>query len=210
MKLISEEICPEIEPLCEETEDGDKSWYVEGIFAQAEVPNGNRRIYPAEHLIPEAERFIESKVKKNQAVGELDHPTYPEPKLRYASHKIESLTIDGNNIKGRARIIEESQFGRQTIALIKAGVQLGVSTRGLGTVSEAKGGVSKVNKDYKLMTVDIVGNPSAPDAYVNGIMESVEYLYEEGYGIRKVDLDQMVRTPPEDKVKLFRQLIHKL
>ena len=183
MKLISEDINSKVEVLTENTKNG-KQLYIEGIFAQADVVNGNNRIYPSQVLFPEVEMYIESFVNKKLAVGELEHPDYPAPNLNYASHLITDLRIEGKNVIGKAKILD-TEKGKTARALLEGGVRLGVSTRGLASLNENENGISEVNDDFKLFAVDIVGNPSAPDAFVNGVMESIDWFVHNGVIKRK-------------------------
>jgi hypothetical protein len=156
-------------------EKGQKKYYIKGIFAQAETKNRNGRNYPRsamERALNEYTKLIKAK----RALGELNHPDHPNVNLERASHLIESLTWDGNNIIGKARVLTEMPMGKVAKGLLDEGVQLGVSTRGLGSLVQ-KNGVNVVQDDYVMTAVDIVGDPSAPDAFVEGIMEGAEWIY---------------------------------
>lgn len=183
MKLLSEDVNSNIE-VCTESTKAGKMYYIEGIFAQADVVNGNRRIYPSKVLMPQVEKYIENWVNKGKAIGECEHPIESHPNLNRASHLITSLKIEGNNVIGKARILS-TESGKNVSALLEGGVKLGVSTRGLASISENADGVSIIQDDYLLTTVDIVGNPSAPDAYVNGVLESKEFILESGIIVAK-------------------------
>ncbi len=186
MKLISEEVrSGDLEPLHETTKSGEKQLYIEGIFAQAEIQNQNGRIYPHDILIEEIEKYNKDEVKENTALGELDHPESPDVRYSFASHRITELKVDGNDIYGKALILDTVN-GNNARGIINGGTRVGISTRGLGEVEEStdSDGASIVKEGYILKTFDIVGNPSAPSAYVNGIMESVNWDMQNGI-IRK-------------------------
>lgn len=211
MKLISEEIRSNVEPICEEV-NGKKFWYIEGVYAQAEVENGNRRIYPSKVLMPECEKYIEEKVNTQQAVGELDHPTRVETKLQEASHLITKMKVEKNDVTAKARLLDTTN-GLTAQKLLEGGVRLGVSTRGVGSVTE-RNGQTFVDHDYKLVAVDIVCNPSAPNAFVNGIMESVEFFLESGI-LRpkqvKIHKEQFTkRATKEDKLSAWKGLFESI
>ena len=178
MKLITE-VVEDIQYLTEQNDEGEKSYYIEGIFMQAERPNRNGRIYPKEVLEKEVNRYNKEYVKKNRAYGELGHPQGPTINLERMSHLIKEIKVDGNNFIVRAKIMD-SPYGNIVKNLIKEGASLGVSSRGMGSLKR-KNGINEVQKDFYLATAaDIVADPSAPDAFVNGIMEDVEWIYENG------------------------------
>lgn len=171
MKLIVEAVDPSsIETISESTSDGKKNWYISGPFLQAETKNRNGRIYPKKVLEREVNKYIEEKVKTKRAMGELDHPPTPSLTMDRVSHLVESLKFDGNNVIGKAKVLD-TPCGRIVKSLLEGGVQLGVSSRGLGTMTE-----DTVNDDYSLVCIDVVGDPSALSAYVDGIYESVDYI----------------------------------
>jgi len=175
MLLIREEV-QEIHTLTEE-KDGKKRMYLEGIFMQG-VPNKNGRVYPMETLSNETNRYITEKIQKNRAYGELGHPQGPQINLDRISHIIENLKIEGKNVVGRARLTE-TPSGKIAQGLIESGGQLGMSSRGLGSLKKLDSGLLEVQDDFKLVTAaDIVADPSAPEAYVNGVMENVEWVYD--------------------------------
>lgn len=178
MKLITEYLPGTTEIVTEASEDGSKKMYIEGIFMQSEVKNKNGRIYPSAILSEAVAKYITEEVDNNTAIGELNHPTNPIPNPAEASHRIVELRKEGNDFYGKALILNTPK-GRVVQGLIEGGVKLGVSSRGLGTVKSVKG-INEVQKDFQLKTVDIVHNPSAPDAYVNGIMEGVEWAMTGG------------------------------
>ena len=178
MKLITEYTESDVQCIVEKKEDGEKNFVIEGIFAQADGKNRNGRIYPKGVMEGAVNRYVEEQVSKGRAVGELNHPDGPTVNLDKVSHKIESLDWQGNDVVGKARILE-TPMGNIVKGLLDGGVQLGVSTRGMGSLEE-RGGVMYVNDDFILSTVDIVQDPSAPTAFVNGIMEGVEWVWNNG------------------------------
>jgi len=177
MRLITEHNDENLNYLTEE-KDGKKQAFIEGVFMQAEKMNRNKRIYPKEVLAEATAKYVKEQVKTGRAVGELDHPEGPQINLDKVSHKITELKFEGNNVVGKALILD-TPMGKIVKGLIDGGVKLGVSSRGMGTV-EQKDGKTYVKDDYMLSTVDIVQDPSAPAAFVDGIMEGVEWVYESG------------------------------
>tara|TARA_B100000902_G_scaffold360290_1_gene376807 strand:- start:165 stop:809 length:645 start_codon:yes stop_codon:yes gene_type:complete len=177
MKLITETI--ESVQVLEEESNGKKNLYIEGIFLQSELKNRNGRVYPVNVLEKEVQRYNEEYVNSGRALGELGHPDGPTVNLDRVSHKIISLKKEGNNFIGKARILE-TPMGKIAKSLLGEGVQLGVSSRGMGSLEESNG-VKYVRDDFMLATAaDIVADPSAPDAFVNGIMEGKEWVWENG------------------------------
>ena len=176
MKLITEHY-DNLEYITEE-KDGSKNTFIEGVFMQAESKNRNGRIYPKETLFKAVEKYIAEQVKPGRAVGELDHPDGPQINLDKVSHKITELRFSGNDVVGKAQVLN-TPMGQIVEGLIEGGVKLGVSSRGMGTVESTQQG-SVVKPDYSLATVDIVQDPSAQGAFVNGIMEGVEWIWENG------------------------------
>ena len=177
MKLITEHT-EEVSYIVEAKEDGSKNYVIEGIFAQADQKNRNGRIYPKAILENAISKYDKEQVKTQRAVGELNHPAGPIINLDKVSHRITELNWDGNNVMGKALILDTPN-GKIVKGLLDGGVKLGVSTRGMGTL-ENKGGVNMVRDDYVMNTVDIVQDPSAPSAFVNGIMEGVEWIWNNG------------------------------
>jgi hypothetical protein len=175
MKLITE-INEDIKYIKENTGNGDKAYFIEGIFMQASVKNRNGRVYPQGILVNECKRYIKEYVDKGRALGELNHPTGPTVNLDRVSHIVKELHEDGNTIYGKAKIMD-TPMGRIVKNLIEEGAQLGVSTRGMGSL-KTKNGYQEVQEDFMLAAVDIVADPSAPNAFVNGIMEGKEWIYE--------------------------------
>jgi hypothetical protein len=174
MKLITEH--NENIKFLTEGEKGDKKYIIEGIFMQAEQKNRNGRIYPKNVLEGAVDRYVKEYVSKGRAVGELNHPEGPAINLDKVSHRITELRWDKNDVYGKALILN-TPMGNIAKGLLEGGCQLGVSSRGMGSVSQNEG-ASRVNDDFILATVDIVQDPSAPSAFVNGIMEGVEYFYK--------------------------------
>ena len=183
MKLITEEIV-DVQYLVEE-KNGKKEHYIQGIFMQAEQKNRNGRVYPQAVLSREVERYNQNYVQKNRAFGELGHPDSPTINLDRVSHMITSLKPEGNNFIGKAKILDTPN-GRIVKSLLDGGASLGVSTRGVGSLKEGNG-YKLVQDDFHLATAaDIVADPSAPDAFVQGIMESREWILD-GTGWKEVD-----------------------
>ena len=179
MKLISEE-ATNVEFLTEAKKDGGKNYFIEGIFMQANKKNRNGRIYPTEILQKEAKRYTEEFIKKKRAFGELGHPDGPTVNLERVSHMIEELEEVGQNFMGRAKVLD-TPYGKIVKNLIDEGAQLGVSSRGMGSLKAGKNGISEVQGDFYLATAaDIVADPSAPDAFVAGIMEGKEWVWDNG------------------------------
>jgi len=214
MKLISEEI-QSAEYLVEEA-NGKKNYKIRGIFLQSNVKNRNGRIYPRQVLANEVNRYNKEFVNKKRAFGELGHPDGPTVNLERVSHMITSLTPDGDNFIGEAKIMD-TPYGKIVKGLIDEGAQLGVSSRGMGSL-EQKGGTNYVGRDFYLATAaDIVADPSAPDAFVEGIMESKEWVWENGVLIEK-DIDAWKRqireakqrALEETKLKVFKSFLEKL
>ena len=170
MKLITEHF-DNLQYITEE-KDGKKSTFIEGIFMHAEKKNRNGRVYPKKVLYGAVEKYLDEQVKTGRAVGELDHPEGPTINLDKVSHKITGLKFDGDDVVGKAQVLN-TPMGKIVEGLIEGGVKLGVSSRGMGTVENVQG-VNMVQEDYLLATVDIVQDPSAQGAFVNGIMEGVE------------------------------------
>ena len=177
MKLISEEIL-NVDFLTEESE-GKKRHFIEGVFLQAEVKNRNGRMYPVKTLAREVAKYDESYIQKGRALGELGHPDGPSINLDRVSHRIVSLNQEGNNFIGKAQILD-TPMGNIAKSLLDEGVKLGVSSRGMGSLIK-KEGCNVVADDFMLATAaDIVADPSAPDAFVDGIMEGKEWVWENG------------------------------
>ena len=178
MKLIAEYIDNGLEVITEAKSDGSKSYMIEGIFAQAEQKNRNGRIYPKAVMEGALNKYNTEQVKKGRAVGELNHPEGPTVNLDKVSHKIEKLEWKGNDVVGKATILE-TPMGKIVQGLLDGGVNLGVSTRGMGSLQRGQDAMI-VKDDFLLNAVDIVQDPSAPSAFVNGVMEGVEWVWNNG------------------------------
>jgi len=179
MKLISEE-ASNVEFLTEATKGGGKNYFIEGIFMQANTKNRNGRIYPREILQKEAKRYNTEFIQKKRAFGELGHPDGPTVNLERVSHMIEELQEVEQNFMGRAKILD-TPYGKIVKNLIDEGARLGVSSRGMGSLKPVKDGIQEVQGDFYLATAaDIVADPSAPDAFVAGIMEGKEWIWDNG------------------------------
>ena len=186
MKLITEYTQNQLSYSIEEAKNGTKSTFLEGVFMQAENKNKNGRIYTREVLTKAVDKFVNEQVITGRAVGELNHPDGPSINLDKVSHRITELKWDGNNVMGKALILD-TPMGQIVKGLVEGGVQLGVSSRGMGSLS-MKNGVNYVADDFMLNTVDIVQDPSAPNAYVNGIMEGVSYEMDRpGHFVKVID-----------------------
>ena len=178
MKLITEEVT-NVKVITEE-KNGKKNLYIEGVFLQGEIKNRNGRMYPISTLSKEVNRYCETFVNKGRALGELGHPDGPTVNLDRVSHKITSLVQEGNNFRGKAQILS-TPMGKIASSLLDEGVMLGVSSRGVGSLQTTSEGCKVVGEDFQLATAaDIVADPSAPDAFVNGIMEGREWVWEGG------------------------------
>lgn len=177
--------------LVEKKEDGTKSVYIEGIFMQAEKANRNGRIYGRGIMEREVARY-QDLINEKRSLGELGHPPNPQINLNQVSHLITGLKFEGNDIYGKAKILD-TPMGKIAKNFIEEGVSLGVSSRGLGSVRLNKEGVNEVQEDFHLATVDIVADPSAPDAFVQGIMESADWILENGVW-KAVQLEQAQKT----------------
>ena len=190
MKLISEFNDYAVSPIIvEENEQGKKEYFIEGIFMQSEIKNRNGRVYPKDVMEKEVKRYVKEFVEKGRAFGELGHPDGPTINLDKVSHLITKLEEDGNNYVGRAKILSTPN-GQIVRNLIDDGAKLGVSSRGLGSL-EQKNGAQYVKSDFQLATAgDIVADPSAPEAFVEGIMEGVEWIYENGI-LKAHDVEEM-------------------
>lgn len=177
MKLITE-TTEDVRLVTEAAADGKKNYFIEGIFMQAEQKNRNGRVYPMETLSREVKRYCVELVEKKRALGELNHPQGPTVNLDKVSHLITELTFRGNDCYGKAKVLD-TPMGRIVKSLIDEGAQLGVSSRGMGSIKDI-GGINEVQQDFMLSAVDIVADPSAPSAFVNGIMEGAEWVWDNG------------------------------
>jgi len=214
MKLITETI--ESIKILTEDNNGKQNLYIEGVFLQSEIQNHNGRIYPLSVLQKEVNRYNEEYVVKGRALGELGHPDGPTVNLDRVSHKIVSLKAEGNNFIGKARILD-TPMGKIAKNLLDEGVQLGVSSRGMGSLEE-QNGVKYVRDDFMLATAaDIVADPSAPDAFVNGIMEGKEWVWDNGIlkecqisDMKKYISESTRRDMEERTLKVFEHFLSNL
>ena len=214
MKLISEHI-EEIEYLTEADEKGGKNYKIRGTFLQADVKNRNGRVYPMDILEKEVGRYNKNFIQKKRAFGELGHPDGPTVNLERVSHMITELYPDGKNFVGEAKIMD-TPYGKIVKNLIDEGAMLGVSSRGMGSL-EPKGGAQVVRKDFYLATAaDIVADPSAPNAFVEGIFEGKEWIWDNGI-VREMEieayrkaLEKKTKDLGEKQQKLFANFLSKL
>ena len=214
MKLISEEV-QSAEYLIEEN-NGKKEYKIKGVFLQSNIKNRNGRVYPREILVREVNRYTKEFINKNRAFGELGHPDGPTVNLERVCHMVKSLTPEGDNFIGEAKIMD-TPYGKIVKGLIDEGAQLGVSSRGMGSIMN-RNGINFVKDDFYLATAaDIVADPSAPDAFVEGIMESREWVWDNGV-LKQVDIEswkkqiqEAKRTVLEEKkLKVFKSFLTKL
>ena len=214
MKLITE-LNESVKYVTEATEDGKKNMYIEGPFLQSEIKNRNGRVYPRAVMEREVNRYSEQFVQKGRAFGELGHPDGPSINLDRISHIIESLKPDGNNWIGRAKITD-TPMGNIARGIIESGGQLGVSSRGMGSLKMNRAGINEVQDDFHLATAaDIVADPSAPDAFVNGIMEGVEWVWENNMLVAhnaKMQVEAAVRSRELEtkKLSIFENFVKSL
>ena len=216
MKLITE-VIEEVQVITEAKENGDKTYFIEGIFMQGNQKNRNGRIYPVDVLEREVGRYNTEYIQKNRAYGELGHPQGPTINLDRVSHMIKELYRDGDNFKGKAKIMD-TPMGNIVKNLMSEGATLGVSSRGMGSL-KAKNGANEVQNDFYLATAgDIVADPSAPDAFVEGIMEGKEWVWDNGI-IKEVDIvnyrDEInesirKRQKEEATMQVFENFLQKL
>ena len=202
MKLIREEI--ETVDFIVEERNGKKNMFIEGIFLQGNLKNRNGRMYPMETLRREVQRYTENHVNSGRALGELGHPDGPTVNLDRVSHKIVSLKENGTNFIGKAKILS-TPMGKIAESLINEGVKLGVSSRGIGSLKQTREGVNVVGDDFMLSTAaDIVADPSAPNAFVNGVMEGVEWVYDAATNSwqSQAVIEEVVRTGNDSVKKL--------
>jgi len=216
MKLITEEISNV--QIITEGKGANKKLYIEGVFLQGDLKNRNGRVYPMATLEKEVDRYNESFVAKGRALGELGHPDGPTVNLDRVSHKITSLVREGTNFRGKAQILN-TPMGKIASSLLDEGVMLGVSSRGVGSLREDRSGCKVVGEDFMLATAaDIVADPSAPDAFVQGIMEGKEWVWEGGIlreqlaekTQRRINTLVDQRTLEEHKLNLFQDFLSNL
>ena len=217
MKLICEQV-ENVRYVVEAKESGQKNYFIEGIFMQADIQNRNGRMYPGEILEKECQRYMKEAVEQGRAYGELGHPNGPSINLDRVSHLITNLRQEGSNYIGRARITE-TPMGNIVKGLMESGGSLGVSTRGLGSLAEDKTrGCMVVQDDFRLATAaDIVADPSAPDAFVRGIMEGVDWVWDNGLlkAQKLEEIQKTIKKAPsknlsEAKVNAFKSFINEL
>ena len=216
MKLITEEVS-QVEFITE-GKGANKKLYIEGVFLQGNIKNRNGRMYPVETLAREVNRYSEAFVNKGRALGELGHPDGPTVNLDRVSHKITSLRQEGNNFRGKAQLLN-TPMGKIASSLIDEGVTLGVSSRGVGSLREDHTGAKVVGEDFMLATAaDIVADPSAPDAFVSGIMEGKEWIWEGGalreqvasHTRRRINTLVSQKRLEEHKLGLFQDFLSNL
>ena len=214
MKLISE--YNEAKPLVESKDNGKKDYFIEGVFMQADIKNRNGRVYPKEIMDKEVKRYIKEFVNEQRAFGELGHPEGPTINLDKVSHMITELNEDGTNWVGKAKILSTPN-GEIVKNLIDDGAKLGVSSRGLGSL-EQKSDAQYVKSDFQLATAgDIVADPSAPDAFVDGIMEGVEWIMDNGIlkrqemeSMREILMKDKQSRLEETKINLWKEFVKNL
>lgn len=200
MKLITETF-EDVQYVSEAKEDGSKNLYIEGVFLQSAIKNRNGRMYPEEIMDREVERYMKESVATKSALGELGHPNGPQINLDRVSHRIVSLRKEGTDYIGKA-IITNTPMGNIAKGLIESDARLGVSSRGMGSLKLNSEGINEVQNDFRLATAaDIVADPSAPNAFVNGIMESVDWVYDERLGWKAIDLAEQTKKEIEKSVK---------
>lgn len=215
MKLISEYHDSNIQVITEAKSDGKKEYFIEGVFMQADKKNRNGRIYERSILEGAVNKYVEEQVKTGRAVGELNHPDGPGINLDKVSHRITELRFEGSDVIGRASILQ-TPMGKIVEGLLEGGVKLGVSSRGMGSL-EQRNGTMYVKDDFMLATVDIVQDPSAPEAFVNGIMEGVDWIWDNG--ILKPQEIELIETEIKNargvssadiEIKAFKNFLSKL
>lgn len=218
MKLFTE-LVEEVKYLVEDKGNGQKNYFIEGIFLQGNIKNRNGRLYKANVLDKEVKRYNEEYVKQNRAFGELGHPSGPTINLERVSHMIKSIDRDGDNFIGRAKIMD-TPYGNIVKNLMSEGAKLGVSSRGMGSLKQNNEGVMEVQDDFFLATAaDIVADPSAPDAFVRGIMEGVEWVMNPDGGFKMIQVADQMRTElkkmtvkqiEEQKIACFQNFLNEL
>jgi len=211
MKLITEHNDVELSYITEE-KDGKKQLVIEGVFMQADQKNRNGRIYPKQVLENAVNKYTAEQVSKGRAVGELNHPEGPTINLDKVSHKITELSWQGSNVVGKATVLN-TPMGQIVQGLMEGGVQLAVSSRGMGSL-EPRNGTNYVKGDFMLNAIDVVQDPSAPQAFVNGVMEGVEWILENGtfkvQEIEKLETEIKESASPEMQMKAFKDFLSKL
>ena len=215
MKLITEYVENNLEVIAEQKKNGEKNYFIEGVFMQSNKKNRNGRVYEKATLENAVEKYVAEQVKTGRAVGELNHPEGPTVNLDKVSHKINDLHWQGNDVVGKASILK-TPMGKIVEGLLEGGVKLGVSSRGMGSLV-SKNGAQYVGDDFMLSTIDIVQDPSAPSAFVNGVMEGVEWVWDNGV-LQPQDIEiietEIKSTPrrglPEVEIKAFKNFLSKI
>ena len=215
MKLITEYVENNLEVIAEQKKNGEKNYFIEGVFMQSNKKNRNGRVYEKATLQNAVEKYVTEQVKTGRAVGELNHPEGPTVNLDKVSHKIEDLHWQGSDVIGKASILK-TPMGKIVEGLLEGGVKLGVSSRGMGSLV-SKNGAQYVGDDFMLSTIDIVQDPSAPSAFVNGVMEGVEWVWDNGL-IRQQDIEvietEIKRAPSknlhEAEIRAFKNFLSKI
>jgi hypothetical protein len=215
MKLITEYVENNLEVIAEQKKNGEKNYFIEGVFMQSNKKNRNGRIYEKASLEKAVDKYVTEQVKTGRAVGELNHPEGPTVNLDKVSHKINDLHWQGNDVVGKASILK-TPMGKIVEGLLEGGVKLGVSSRGMGSLV-SKNGAQYVGDDFMLSTIDIVQDPSAPSAFVNGVMEGVEWVWDNGL-IRQQDIEvietEIKRAPRKDlheaEIRAFKNFLSKI
>jgi len=214
MKLITE-TTEDIKPLIESSKNGGKTYYLTGVMMESGVVNRNKRMYKEDILKKETGRYIKEYVNKNRALGELNHPDGPTVNLDRVSHMVSNLTESGNQIIGKMKILD-TPMGKIVKSLIDEGAQLGVSSRGMGSLKN-QNGVNIVQEDFTLAAIDIVADPSAPNAFVNGILEGKEWIWDNGLLVEKEisEYERRLKSTPvrkleENAIALFSDFLRRL
>ena len=215
MKLIREEI--QSANFLVEEKGGAKTYFIEGVFMQSDLKNRNGRVYPKSVMETEVKRYTTENIDRKRAFGELGHPDGPTINLERVSHMITELSMDGSNVMGRAKIMD-TPYGKIVKNLMDEGATLGVSSRGMGSLKQGRSGAQEVQGDFYLATAaDIVADPSAPDAFVSGIMEGKEWVWDNGI-IKEVNIERYkqeiekasMRQLDEAKLNAFQDFLAKL
>lgn len=215
MLLITEHTDNNIQTIAEDAGNGKKNYFIRGVFMESEQVNKNGRIYPCKIMEREIVRYNDAYIKNSRALGELGHPEGPSINLDRVSHIIKEMKMDGNTVYGKAKILD-TPYGKIVQSLIDEGVRLGVSSRGMGSLKQING-VNEVQDDFNLATVDIVADPSAPNAFVNGIMEGKEWVWNNGLlsekhiaSYKNTITKTGSRKLEEAKLEVFKDFISKL
>jgi|688.fasta_scaffold306281_3 hypothetical protein len=219
MKLIRELCEDNISLLVERNEETQSNTYfIEGIFMQAEKCNRNGRVYPKPIMESEVNRYVVEYVNKKRALGELSHPTTPKINEADVSHLITELQFQGNNVIGKAKVLDTPK-GKIVKEFLKEGIMIGVSSRGVGSVKKNSSGINEVQNDFRLATIDIVSDPSGPDCFVSGIMENVDWVYDEAMGWKALQYAEQIKESVKSnsivlddisKMEIFKNFMLKL